>query len=771
VGARVPKRDAPALATGRARYATDLTLPGMLHAAVLHSAHAHARILRVDTSEAERLPGVHAVITARDVPHNLTGVSVSDRPVIAGDKVRYFGDIVAAVAAQTPAIAADALGRIRVDYEPLASVHTLDDALQPGAPLVHEDTTKYAFRAFVKPHPVYEANNISTRFVLRSGDVAAGRAAAAVVVRDRFQTQWVEHVSMEPHAAVASYDPASGRLTLWASTGKPFRTLLQTAPVLKIPHSQIHLIQTPTGGDFGGKGEPTLEPIVALLSMKTGRPVKGVYSREQEFTASTIKLPFTIDLEIGAAADGHLAFMDCVMQVDTGPYNGMAAEVAMWAAVSLQGPYDLAHIRATAECIYTNNLLGGSYRGFGNPQVTFARELLLDEIAKRLDLDPVEIRVRNAWKPGSKTCTGQVLDPATYAIAATETLEAAAAMCAWRDRRRASVRTGRIRRGIGMATMYHGIGGAIFAGADTSSITLHANLDGTITMLTGTAEIGQGSDTTLSQIVGDELGLPLSSIILAAKDTASVPYEGGSSASRVIYLSGNSARSAAREMARRLREVAADLMEASPGDVELGGGKAWIRGAPDRATGYGAVVLHAVNGMGFQPITTGTFRRPIIKLDENGQGAPFPAFVFATQVAEVEVDVETGKVRIQKIWAAHDVGKAINPMIVEGQIEGALGQGIGYAMTEEILIEGGQALNASLADYHIPTAVDMPPIETRIVEVPEPSGAYGAKGVGEPGLVPTAAAIANAIYDATGIRVTTLPMVPERVLNALRPGA
>jgi CO/xanthine dehydrogenase Mo-binding subunit len=727
----------------------------------------HARILRIDTSEAERLPGVHAIITARDVPHNLTGVSVSDRPVIAGDKVRYLGDVVAAVAAETDAIAEQAISRIHVEYAELPGVHTIEDALRPDAPLIHEDMTRYAFRGFVKPHPVYEPNNISTQFVLRSGDIAAGRANAAVVVRDRFQTQWVEHVSMEPHACIASHEPASGRLTLYASTGKPFRTLIQTAPVLGVPHSQIHLIQLPTGGDFGGKGEPTLEPIVALLSMKTGRPVRGIYSRDEEFIASTVRLPFTIDLEIGAAADGRLLFMECLMRVDTGPYNGMAAEVAMWAAVSLQGPYTVPHMHAVAECVYTNNLLGGSFRGFGNPQVTFARETLLDEIAHRLGLDPLEIRLRNAWTPGAVTCTGQTLDPQQYAIAARETLEVAAEASGWAARRQRSVREGRVRRGTGMATMFHGIGGAIFAGADTSSMTLHANLDGTITMLTGTAEIGQGSDTTLSQIVAEELGVPLSSIVLAPKDTAAVPYEGGSSASRVMYLSGNSARSAAREMAQRFRELAAGMLEAAPDDIELAEGKAWVRGTPERAVTYAAIVLHAVNDLGFQPIATGTFRRPILKLDEHGQGAPFPAFVFATQVAEVEVDTETGKVRVLKIWAAHDVGKAINPLIVEGQIEGALAQGIGYALMEEILTDRGVTLNPSLADYHIPSAVDMPPIETHIVEVPEPTGAYGAKGVGEPGLVPTAAAIANAIHDATGVRMTRLPMLPERVLEAL----
>jgi carbon-monoxide dehydrogenase large subunit len=768
VGARIPKRDAPSIVTGSLRYATDVALPGTLVCKVLRSAWPHAGIVSIDTSAAAAMSGVRAVITGKDVPHNRTGVSVSDRPILAVDKVRYYGDPVAAVAADTDEIARAALEKIRVDYDPLPALRTLDEALAPDAPLVHEDMRPYAFRGFVKPHPVYEPNNVSTRFVLKSGDTAAGRGRAAVVVRDVFQTQWQEHVSMEPHVAMAQYDAATERLTLWSSTGKPFRTLIQTAPVLGIPHSRVHLVQLPTGGDFGGKGEPTLEPIVALLAMKAGRPVKGVYTREEEFLASTIRVPFTMDLEIGAGAGGDLTHMDCKITVDTGPYNGMAAEVAMWAAVSLQGPYRVRDIDATAECIYTNNLLGGSYRGFGNPQISFARETLLDEIASRLGRDPLELRLQNAWEYGSVTCTGQVLDPAKFAIAAKETLQVAADACDWRAARAQSKRAGRYRRGIGLATMFHGITGAIFAGADTSTIHLHANMDGTVTMVTGTAEIGQGSDTTLSQIVAEELRIPISMINLSAKDTASVPYEGGSSASRVLYLSGNSARSAGQEMAQRLRELAADLLESAPDDIELGDAKAWVRGAPGKALGYGALVSHAISDLGFQPVSTGTFRRPVLKLDERGQGEPFPAFSFATQAAEVEVDTWTGRVRVMKFWAAHDVGRAINPMIVEGQIEGALGQGLGFALTEEVVTDDCQALNASLADYHIPASVDMPPVETIIVEVPEPSGAYGAKGVGEPGLVPTAAAIANAIYDATGVRPNTLPMTPERIYNALR---
>ena len=570
VGARVPRIDAAAFATGRARYASDMVLPGMLYCRLLYSPHARARITRVDISTALEVPGVEAIVTAENAPPlNLTGMSIAGRPLFALDEARCVADVVAAVAAVDEETAQRACELIAVTYEDLPGAFSLDAALQPGAAQVHTQKERYTLSPWMKHWVVLEPDNTSARFHLRKGNVEEVRARSHLVLSERFTTQRMEHFSMEGHGAVVSHDPMSNRITVWSSSGKPFRTQSQLATLLGIPLTNVNVVFMPTGGDFGGKGEVTVEPYCAILSMRTGRPVKCVYTREEEFFAATCKTPFDIGLSVGTDRGGKLLFMEGDLRLDTGAYNSMSAMVAVHAATHLEGPYDVPNIAVSARCVYTHNVMSGSFRGFGTPQVTFARESLLDEAAKALAIDPVALRLLNAWRPGSRTCTGQALDPSRHGVDVRETIAAAATAGNWKAARaRVGPARGRKRRGVGMATAHHGLGGASFLGKDTATAFVKANPDGTVTLISGAADVGQGIDTALSQMVGEVLGLPGVAIGIAAKSTDVTPQDIGASASRTTYAVGNAVRSAAVNLREKLIRAAARLLEANAGDIE-----------------------------------------------------------------------------------------------------------------------------------------------------------------------------------------------------------
>ena len=772
LGSRTPRMDAAAFASARARYATDVVLPGMLHCRLLYSPHAHARIVEIDTSDARRLPGVEAVVTAADAPPmNRTGMSIAGRALLVRDEARSIADVVAAVAAVDEATAQRAVELIKVRYDDLPAVFALDAALEETAPLVHEHKAGYQLSPWMTPWVVLDRGNVSSHFHLRKGDVERARATSDLVLRDRFRTQRMEHFSMEPHAVVASYDAPTDRITVWSSSGKPFRTLSQLASLLDLPASRINVVYMPTGGDFGGKGEITVEPYCAILSMRTGRPVKCVYSREEEFFAATCKTPFDIELAVGVNREGLIQFMEGDLRLDTGAYNSMPAMVSVHGATHLEGPYNVPNIAVSARCVYTHNVMSGSFRGFGTPQVTFARESLLDEVAKALEMDPVELRLRNAWQPGAVTCTGQRLDPTVHSVDVRETIVAAARASDWPARRaelrRAAAAGGSKRRGIGIATAHHGLGGASFLGADTATTFLKANPDGTVMLITGATDVGQGIDTALIQIVGEALGVPRSAIGVAFKTTDGVPQDLGASASRTLYAVGNATRAAALDLRQKLINVAAGMLEADPHDLECAHGKLFVRGAPSRALAFAEVVVHSMRRLGEQPFGIGTYRGRGVPLDERAHGDAYQTFDFSTQVAEVEVDTETGEVRVLKLVNAQDVGRTVNPLIVEGQLEGGMMMGLGFGLMEEVVCRDGHVANPFAFDYRVPRAGDAPEIVTVILEHPDPTGPYGAKGVGEICMNPTAAAIANAVADAAGIRITSLPITPEKVAGAL----
>jgi CO/xanthine dehydrogenase Mo-binding subunit len=772
VGTRRPRIDAGAFARGAARYATDMAVPGMLHCRVLYAQQAPARITRVDTAAAARLPGVRAIVTAADAPEMPpTGMSIAARHLFARDEVRTIADVIAAVAAVDDETARRAVELIDVDYEPRPGAYTLDDAWEAAAPVVHPGKAEYRSAVWLKRFMVAEPGNVATHFSLRKGDVAAARARAHVVVGGRFQTQRMEHFSMEPHAAVVNYDPAAQRVTLWASTGKPFRTIIQMGELLRLPMNRVSAAYVPTGGDFGGKGEVTIEPYCAVLSMKTGRPVKGVYSREEEFFAATCKTPFDIRMSLGTDRDGTLLFAEGDLRLDTGAYNSMSAMVAAYAAMLFEGPYAVPNVTVDARCVFTHNVMSGSFRGFGSPQVAFAREALLDDAAARLEMDPVELRLRNAWQTGAVTVMGQVLHPARHSVTVRDTIRACADAIGWTSRASATIPSAaRKRRGIGLATAHHGLGGPGVMGTDTATAFVKANPDGTVSLITGAADVGQGIDTALSQILGEELRIPPDAIAVAMKATDGVPDDQGASASRTLYSVGNATRHAAVNLKDQLLSLAAEMLEADRQDLEWGEGTIAVRGAPARALSMIDVVRHSLLRRGEQPIGRGVHHGHAVPLDEQGRGE-LQSFEYSTQAADVEVDLDTGEVRVLRLVNAQEVGRAINPLIVEGQVEGGMVMGLGYALMEEVVCRDGQVLNPYAFDYRVPRAEDMPEITTVLLEHRDPIGPFGAKGCGEICMDPTAAAIANAVSNAIGARITSLPITPEKVLGAIRGAA
>lgn len=767
VGRRDPLLEGRSFVTGAARYTTDLRLPNMLTCRLLYSDEPHARVIAIRDAKARALPGVVDVITAGNVPDAFLshyGLSVSDKQLLATDKVRSTADVVAAVAAVDEATAEQALHLIEVDYEPLPAVVDVRQALTPDAVMVHDATEAYRTAEYITPHHDKSASNVSTDIVLDRGDVPGARAASTYRLRRRFSTQRIEHVHMEPHATLAQYDAGTDRYTIWTSHGKPFRILAQLGTLLDHPLSRLSVVTPPVGGDFGGKGELAYEPYCALLARRTGRPVKGVFTREEEFTASTSKVPFDIDLEIGADAEGRLQYMVADVLLDAGAYNHLAAMVSIHGITHLTGPYAIANLALRARTVYTNTVPTGAFRGFGAPQVAFGRETLLDELAEASGIDPLRLRTRNAWRAGAVTCTGQVLDGGHHSVTIQETLQAAQPVVrkalAWRD----EASSCGLRRGVGIAAGHQGVGGGIWTGADTASAIVRLNLDGSVSAQVGVADVGQGTGTGLRQILAEELRLPSESVGIALeRSTDTVPFHGGSSASRQLFTSGNAIRLAGEQMRAKLLSIAARMLGAAEADLELDDGQVYVRDRPGVAARLPELAVYATNKIGEEPMVRAAFSAPVTMMDAQMRGAPFQTFDYMTQVAEVEIDAETGRVYVRRVTTVEDVGRAINPTIVEGQIDGCVAQGLGFALYEDVRLEGGRVMNPFLFSYRVPRMEDMPASDKILLELGDPMGPHGAKAVGEAAIVPIAAAIANAIYDATGFRPASLPMTPELV--------
>ena len=751
-----PRLDAADKATGRARYADDIRLPGMLHAAIHTSQQAHARIVACRTDAALALPGVHAIVTGADIAGTRWGGIVKDETMLARDKVRYVGEPIAAVAAIDAATAIRAAAAIEVDYEPLRCVLSPDAALARDAPLVHE-----GFATYVKTVDGGGHGNIVFETDVAEGDVDHAFAQCDAIVEGTFETQAQHHVYLETNGCVADVD-ASGRITLYASCQSVHHAQQRVAEELGEPMARIRVIATRVGGAFGGKHASNLHSIAAWLARAARRPVKLVLSRMQDFEVQRSRHPARIWMKTGARRDGTILARDVRVTLDGGAYADESPAVLAFALLMSRGPYRIPNVRAHGAVVYTNKLRAGSFRGFGNPQATFAGESQIDDLAASLGIDPCELRLRNAMRAGDTAFGGQ---PVASCIVGD-------ALMRVRDAQRAasplSPREG-TQRGIGFAVMSH------ISGLMGTSATVQLRTDGSIALATGCVDIGQGADTVMVQMCAELLGVPIERVSYAQQDSDVSPYNWKTAGSRSTYMTGRAVSVATIEMRQRMIDQAAQMMECAAADLELvPGGAVGLVGIPKRVS-FKDIALHSLfrsggpiaathgfvfDGPGFDPKRASIHRLAFANLG---------VYTFGAHCVEVDVDMATGAVAVRRAWCAHDVGHAINPVSCEGQIQGGFVQGMGYALTEALhWNDDGWLTTTTLADYKIPGALDVPPdIHAIVLEDPEPSHPLGAKGIGEPSLVGAAPAIANAIRAATGVRLTTLPMTPERVLDAL----
>ena len=741
VGKSLARLDAPGKVSGTAVYAVDFVLPGMLCGKVLRSTLPHARIARLDVSRAGALPGVRAVMTAADVPDVRFGGALKDETAFATDKVRYIGQPVAAVAAVTPEAAEAALAAIEVGYEPLPALLDLEAALAPGAPLIHEAWESYSAIPILQ-----REGNVCHRARIVAGDVERGFEEADRVFEHRFRTGMVHQGYTEPRAAVASWD-SSGQVTVWSNTQLPFEVQNTLAEILQMPSSKIRVVVPGVGGGFGGKLRVGVEHFAAFLARKSGRPVRVATTSEEELTAAYPRQSTIVELKTGVTKDGRITAKAGRIWFDTGAFAGSGPGVASVATLVLAGPYKIPNLSLEGLAVYTNKTNCGSFRAPSGPQSNFAVESQMDIIADALGLDPLEFRLKNIVREGDEGPTGQVLND----VGLEECLLKAAAAIGWKDRRPEPG------RGKGLACGWWTTTGG------SSGVYVKINPDGTVTLNTGAAEIGTGAITGATQILAEELGIDLTDISVVAADTFSTPFDFGAQGSRTAFAVGNACRAAAADLKHQIFALAASQLGGEPDALALADKHVTANGK--RLSLAELARLSQQTGGGL--IAHGTFIAPPTPYDaKRVTGHVYPAFhspSFHAHAVDLSVDAETGEVAIHKYVVAQDVGFAINPIYVEGQIEGGVAQGLGQALSEEIIYEGGRVLNPNLTDYKMPTTLDVPRVESILVQHPGRVGPYGAKGVGEPPNIEPPAAVANAVAAATGLRITSLPITAEKI--------
>jgi len=753
VGARVPRVDSVEKVTGGAVYGVDVAMPGMLHGAVLRSPYPHARIVSIDTSAALAAPGVEIVVTGRDFPL-LFGAAIKDQPFLAIDRVRYVGEPVVAVAAASEAQAQEALDLIRVDYEELPAVVDMRSALDPDAPLVHPDLHTYKRG----PNDIVPHTNINTLYTYERGDVEAGFAAADVVVEGEYSAHAISHVALEVHAAIAQYDSGSGGYTLWVSTDRPFLLRNELAAGLGVDSSRVRLIVAQVGGSFGAKGVPVAEAIaVALARHSGGRPVKVEFTREEDLVASQLRVPAIMKLKTGVNRNGLMVARSAEVLWDSGAYTAYTVGVAIRGSQTIIGPYRIPDLKILSRQVYTNKSITGSYRGYGTTQVTWACETQMDEIAVELGIDPVEIRLMNGYEEGDAYLNGQIM----RSVGLRETIERSAVEIGWGSVEREPAPN--LRRGKGIATMIKPT-----MTPSSSNVVINLEQDGRVTVICAAPEIGSGQDTVLAQIAADAIGVPLSDVSVPATDTLLTPYNGPVASSRTTYHMGNAILDAGGEIREQVLSLAGEVLEVEPETLEMRDG---IICDLDGELQITLKDLLAKFYGEYYSITAGarfsSANSPLLKADPGEEWMSSIFWMLCTQAAEIEVDTDTGVIRVLKVAAAADVGKAINPMTVEQQIEGGVVMGLSNGILEGFSYDNGRIENGNLADYKVATIMDIPPIVPIIVESVHDEAPYGAKGVGEPAAAATPPAIANALYDAIGVRIRDLPITPEKILKAM----
>lgn len=753
VGLSIPKLENREKVTGRAEFIDDLYRSGMLHAAILGSPYPHARILSYDVAEALEAPGVVGVLTGDDVPASRMGAFIKDEHALAKGKVLYLGEPVAALAAETLEQARAAVNLIRVKYEELPAVLSPEEGLVDDAPILHEHLDDY-----LKVFDTGSKGNLCSRTELSEGDVDTAWDACALIVEDEFTTAPQAHVAMEPCGALADVD-AQGRVTLWSSNQSVFRVQANVCESLDLPMSKLRSLTPRVGGGFGNKMESHIQPLTVALALKTGRPVKCILTREEDFEIVRARHPFKIRMKTGVDSQGKILARDCEVLVDCGAFADDSPGVMGYALLMAGGPYRIPNMRARGQLVYTNKLRFGAYRGFGNPQVTFAGEQQIDQIARQLNIDPIEIRRRNILKEGDRWFVG----PKIASNGLGRCIDAIEEASSWASCPSSKTPLGK-RRGRGLALTAH-ISGLLGTGAIVRMLE-----DGTISLNTGATDIGQGSDTVLAQICAETLKIPINMVSVSSPDTDGSPYNWGTTASRVTYTTGRAVAGAAREVVRQIMEHASEILDVPIENLELrNGGRVAAKGANEDLP-FAAISgrAHWAKGGPIVGSHTLVFEEPTHDPKRAiALGLPFPrigVFSFAATLVDIEIDEVTGQTQVTEAWSAMDVGRAINPRLVEVQIEGGFVQGMGFALYEEMIWDGARLANPSLMDYKIPTSADAPPIHSIIIEDPEPDGPFGAKGAGEIGLNAVPASIANAVNACCYGVSKALPLSSERVL-------
>jgi len=771
IGKTFRRLDYETKVTGRAQYLADMNVPGMLHGKILRSPYPHARIARIDASKAEKVPGVMAVLTRDDILHDegiepFYGPVFKDQTIVATEKVRHVGDPVAAVAALTVDAAEAALKLIEVDYEELPAVLNIADSLKPGAILVHDSVklpaSGFADLAELKP---IEGTNLCTHFRLNRGDIDKGFAEADHVFEDTFTLPATQHSFLETHACIASVEPG-GRITVWATTQNPFVVRTQLANIFKVPVSKVRVIVPYLGGGYGGKVYPKVEPITVALSQKAGRPVRVVLTREEVFYTIT-KHAAVIRMKTGVKKDGTLIARECEIHLDTGAYAEIGPRVAKKSGYTAAGPYKIANLKIDSYSVYTNKPPAGAFRGFGVSQSAWAVESQMDIIAAALKRDPVELRKQNGYDEGDRFVTEETL----HAVGLKLCIDEVAKSIGWDSNRfkgsnvqepalspsKGSIGSSR-RRGKGLACM---IKATITPSISCAVVKL--NEDASLSIYTGTVEMGQGSETVLAQIAGKELAIPLQTIQVLGVDTDVVPYDLTTSSSRSTFHMGKAVQLAAQDILRQLKQIVVTEYNIPDDKISFADGKIRL---PEAQLDYAEIMFKRFGMQGGTLVGEGQVKTSV--KNEFGEKSTSAFWFLAAGAAEVEVDVDTGKFKLIKYASAVDVGKALNPLGCRQQLNGAAITGMGQAMFEEIAYDGGQLINPNFVDYVLPSLGDMPAvIDSIAVEVPDRNGPFGAKGIGESALIPVAPAIANAIYDAVGVRIKDLPIKAEKIFLAL----
>ncbi len=729
VGAPIPRVEGPDKVTGRAKYAADVQLPGAIWGKCLHSTVSHGLIKRIDTSKARALPGVHAVITGADTRDGgLWGRLVKDAPVLAFDRVRYYGERVAAVAADDEDICQDALSLIEVEYEELPAVLDPREALEDGVPIIHPDFNSYV--GFRQKHD--KPSNVHAEMHFEKGDVERGFADSDLVVENTYVTNRQSQAPMEPHALLVHIDASDGRIHLWHCNKKPHDVRGALAHAAGVPEERIVIHPTYIGGDFGAKGNSRITPICYYLAKASGRPVRMISDYVEEFTAGNPRHEVLIKLKTGVKRDGTLVAHTVDHIVNSGAFAAFKPYGMISGANEAAGPYRVPNCRIDSRFVYTNNIPGGFMRAPGEPQGAFALESQLDEVARELGMDPAEFRLKNLIRDGDETAFGHHLEH----VRAVETLEAALEASGYRAPKPANV-------GRGVAFGERG------TGAGEGNVEIRLEPDGAAIVGTPMFDQGTGTYTTIAQTAGQELGIAPGEFRLEVWDTDQVPSDSGLAGSRGTHVNTVATFEAAQHVKRELIELAARHLGWPAGEVTFEGGQ----------------LRHGSERIGWQELLARLERSVSARVHTEAPRSHMTSFV--AQVAEVSVDPDTGEIKLLRFTTAHDTGTVLNPIGYQGQVNGALQHGLGMSLMEEIVVENGRSVTAHFGDYKMPTIADMPPLQTVVLPSEHGDGPYNVRGIGEAGCVPTPAAIANAVDDAIGARIRKLPVTAEKVYQAL----